>query len=160
MAQKAKTNALRELDTAGITYRAIQYDVAADGFTSGSDIARKQGMDPDQVFKTLVTFAERGKLFVCVIPVDCKLNLKKAAAHFGVKRLEMLPTKDLLANTGYVHGGCSPIGMKKLWPTVFDETAELFEEIYVSGGRIGLQIGISPGDLASMINGDFSDITE
>ena len=140
-----KTNALRMLDVRGISYRSTEYELS-DGFTSGSDIARMQGLDPDAVFKTLVTESGAGEHFVCVIPVDCGLDLKKAAKHFGVKKMEMLPMKKLLPLTGYVHGGCSPIGMKKTF--------------YVSGGRIGLQLCICPGDLAQAAEADFADLTE
>ena len=105
-----KTNALRMLDVRGISYRSTEYELS-DGFTSGSDIARMQGLDPDAVFKTLVTESGAGEHFVCVIPVDCGLDLKKAAKHFGVKKMEMLPMKKLLPLTGYVHGGCSPVGI-------------------------------------------------
>ena len=154
-----KTNALRMLDVRGISYRSTEYELS-DGFTSGSDIARMQGLDPDAVFKTLVTESGAGEHFVCVIPVDCGLDLKKAAKHFGVKKMEMLPMKKLLPLTGYVHGGCSPVGMKKQFPTVIVETASLFDEIYVSGGRIGLQLCICPGDLAQAAEADFADLTE
>lgn len=159
MANKSKTNALRMLDAASLAYVSREYS-ASEGFTSGSDIARQENLDPDSVFKTLVTVSGKNDYFVCVIPVDSKLNLKKAAVYFGVKKLEMLPSKELLGITGYIHGGCSPVGMKKLFPTVYDETALLYESIYVSGGRIGLQIEISPYVLAEFTKGGFEDITE
>ncbi len=159
MANKSKTNALRMLDAASLPYSSREYSVE-EGFTSGSEIARQENLDPDSVFKTLVTVSDKNDYFVCVIPVDSKLNLKKAAAHFGAKKLEMLHSKDLLGITGYIHGGCSPIGMKRLFPTVYDETAQLYECIYVSGGRIGLQIEIQPSVLVEFTNGDFADITE
>ena len=154
-----KTNALRLLDAAGISYRSLEYELT-DGFTSGSDIARMQGLDPDAVFKTLVTEANTGEHFVCVIPVDCELDLKKAAKHFGVKKMDMLPMKKLLPLTGYIHGGCSPVGMKKPFPTAIDETASLFDDIYVSGGRIGLQLRINPRDLADIAGASFADLTQ
>lgn len=153
-----KTNALRLLDAAGIPYSSREYEIA-DRFTSGSDVARIQGLDPDTVFKTLVTEANTGEHFVCVIPVDCELDLKKAAKHFGVKKIEMLPMKKLLPLTGYIHGGCSPVGMKKPFPTAIDETASLFDHIYVSGGRVGLQLCIRPEDLAHIANAGFADLT-
>ena len=153
-----KTNALRELDAAGIPHEELFFD--AEPTMTGEEIARSQGEDPDAVFKTLVTESGAGEHFVCVIPVDCGLDLKKAAKHFGVKKMEMLPMKKLLPLTGYVHGGCSPVGMKKQFPTVIDETASLFDEIYVSGGRIGLQLCICPGDLAQAAEADFADLTE
>jgi len=156
---KSKTNALRILDSAGIKYESIEYELE-NGFTSGSDIARMQGADPDMAFKTLVTEANTGEHFVCVIPVDVRLDLKKAAQHFGVKKLEMLQMKKLLPLTGYVHGGCSPIGMKKHFPTAIDETAGLFEEIYVSGGRIGLQLKMRTEDLCRAAEAVLVDLTK
>ena len=158
MAAAKKTNALRMLDAQGIPYTSLEYELS-DGFTSGSDIARMQGLDPDSVFKTLVTEANTGEHFVCVIPVDCELDLKKAAKHFGVKKMEMLPMRMLLPLTGYIHGGCSPVGMKKLFPTAIDETAILFDDVYVSGGRIGLQLKIKPKDLAEISQAQFADLT-
>lgn len=158
MSQAKKTNALRMLDTRHIPYESTEYTLE-DGFTTGSDIARMLGLDPDAVFKTLVTESNDKEHFVCVIPVDGELDLKKAARYFGVKKLEMLPLKKLLPLTGCVHGGCSPVGMKKPFPTVIDETAVLFSEIYVSGGRIGLQLKIRPEDLAEMTEAGFADLT-
>ena len=158
MSQTKKTNALRMLDAEHVSYESREYQLS-DGFTSGSDIARMLNLDPDEVFKTLVTESGSGDHFVCVIPVDWELDLKKAARHFGVKKMEMLPMKKLLPLTGYVHGGCSPIGMKKKFPTVIDETATLFESICVSGGRIGLQLRVKPEDLARMAEAEFADLT-
>ncbi len=158
MSQKKKTNALRMLDAKGIPYESREYGLQ-DGFTTGSDIARMLGLDPDAVFKTLVTESDKKEHFVCVIPVDSELDLKKAARHFGVKKIEMLPLKKLLPLTGYVHGGCSPLGMKKTFPTAIDETAVLFDDIYVSGGRIGLQLKIRPRDLAETTGADFAALT-
>ncbi len=158
MSQSKKTNALRMLDAKHIPYESTEYTLS-DGFTTGSDIARMLGLDPGAVFKTLVTESNGKEHFVCVIPVDRELNLKKAARHFGVKKMEMLPLKKLLPLTGYVHGGCSPVGMKKPFPTVIDETAVLFPEIYVSGGRIGLQLKIRPKDLAEMTGAGFAALT-
>lgn len=153
-----KTNAMRILEEEGINYESSAHDLK-DGFTSGSDLARMFGQVPEQVFKTLVLFERRGEYFVCVIPVDETLDLKKAAAHFGVKKLEMLPMKELFGVTGYVHGGCSPIGMKKKFPAAVDETAALFDEIYVSGGQIGLQIKLNPDDLLSAAGAEYADLT-
>lgn len=158
MAAGKKTNALRMLDARHISYRSMEYELS-DGFTTGSEIARMQGLDPDTVFKTLVTESNTGEHFVCVIPVDCELDLKKAAKHFGVKKMDMLPMKKLLPLTGYIHGGCSPIGMKKLFPTAVDETASLFEFIYVSGGRIGLQLEIKPDELTKIVQAQYVDLT-
>lgn len=155
---KSRTNALRMLDKKSIAYESMEYNLE-NGFTSGSDIARMQGLDPDCVFKTLVTESNTGEYFVCVIPVDCALDLKKAARHFGVKRLDMLPMKNLLSVTGYVHGGCSPIGMKKDFRTAIDEVAGLFNEIYISGGRIGLQLKIGTKDLCGVTQAALADLT-
>ncbi|MBR2779494.1 MAG: Cys-tRNA(Pro) deacylase [Firmicutes bacterium] len=153
-----KTNAMRQLDTLGIQYDSVQHEIR-DAFTSGSEMARMFGQDPEQVFKTLVTEDGKGGYYVCVIPVDEELDLKKAARQFGVKKLDMLPMKKLLPLTGYVHGGCSPVGMKKLFPTAVDETAQLFDRIYVSGGRVGLQLCLSPEDLNRVAEAFFGDLT-
>ena len=145
----SKTNALRMLDAEGVDHKFYDCDLK-DNFTSGSDLARMLGQDPERVFKTLVTETPKGEHYVCV---------KKAAKALGEKKLEMLPLKKLLPLTGYIHGGCSPIGMKKPFKTVIDETAQLFEAIYVSGGRPGLQIEIAPETLAAIINAEFADLT-
>jgi Cys-tRNA(Pro)/Cys-tRNA(Cys) deacylase len=158
MASSGKTNALRILESHGIEYESREYELK-DGFTSGSDIARMQNMDPDTVFKTLVTESNSGEHFVCVIPVDCELDMKKAAKHFGAKKMDMLPMKKLFPLTGYVHGGCSPVGMKKAFVTAIDDTAQLFEKIYVSGGRVGLQLKIAPDDLVKITGANFADLT-
>ena len=152
-----KTNAMRHLDSLGIRYTGEEHAVK-DAFISGSHMARMAGQNPEQVFKTLVTEDGKGGYYVCVIPVDEELDLKKAARHFGVKKIEMLPMKKLLPLTGYVHGGCSPVGMKKQFPAAVDETAQLFDEIYVSGGRVGLQILLSPYDLVRAVGADFGDL--
>lgn len=149
---------MRMLDSAGIAYEYTETELN-DGFTSGSELARMLGQEPDTVFKTLVTEANTGEHFVCVIPVDCELDLKKAAKHFGVKKIEMLSMKKLLPLTGYIHGGCSPLGMKKLFSTAIDETAQLYDMIYVSGGRVGLQIKLDPDSLSGIISADFADLT-
>jgi len=153
-----KTNAMRMLETAGIEYTVHEREIK-DNFTSGSDLARMNGQDPDMVFKTLVTESGTGDHYVCVIPVDATLDLKKAAKVHGAKKLDMMPMKKLLPLTGYIHGGCSPVGMKKLFPTVIDETAQLFDTIMVSGGRPGLQIELDPEKLALAVNAGFADIT-
>ena len=158
MASNGKTNAMRMLESQGVAFSAEEYELK-DGFTSGSDIARMLGQEPDRVFKTLVTEANTGEHFVCVIPVDGELDLKKAARHFGVKKIEMLPMKKLLPLTGYIHGGCSPVGMKKPFPMALDETAELFDTIYVSGGRIGLQLEIAPDALCEVCGAAYATLT-
>ena len=153
-----KTNALRLLDAEKIKYSFHDCKLK-DNFTSGSDLARMLGQDPERVFKTLVTETPSGEHYVCVIPVDEKLDMKKAAKVLKEKKLEMLPLKELLPLTGYIHGGCSPIGMKKSFKTIIDETAQLFDTIYVSGGRPGLQIEISPEVLAQVISAVFAGLT-
>ena len=158
MAAKGKTNAMRILDTSKISYRIHEMDLK-DNFTSGSEIARLQGQNPEQVLKTLVTESGDGEHFVCVIPVDATLDLKKAAKHFGVKKLDMMSMKKLLPLTGYIHGGCSPVGMKKTFPTAVDETAQLFSTIYVSGGRPGLQVELSPDELCGITDAAYADLT-
>ncbi len=142
----------------GVKYESYLHELK-DGFTSGSDLARMFGQDPDRVFKTLVTDDGKGGYYVCVIPVDEELDLKKAARHFGVKKIDMLQMKKLLPLTGYVHGGCSPVGMKKPFPTVVDETALLYDTILVSGGRVGLQIELKTDDLLKAAGGECADVT-
>ena len=153
-----KTNALRMLDVRGISYRSTEYELS-DGFTSGSDIARMQGLDPDAVFKTLVTQGKSGGYYVFLVPVAAELDLKKAAAAAGEKAIAMIKARELLPLTGYVHGGCSPIGMKKRFPTFVDETAQLFDTIHFSGGKVGCQIRMNPDDLARLIPFQYADLT-
>lgn len=157
-ARPVKTNAMRILDREEIFYESVEHDLK-DAFTSGSEIARMFGQDPDRVFKTLVLSEKKDEYYVCVIPVDATLDLKKAESAFHVKRLKMLPMKELLSVSGYVHGGCSPVGMKKLFPTAIDETAQLFDRILVSGGKVGLQIEVSPEDLIGVTNAVYADLT-
>lgn len=152
-----KTNAIRELDAAGLPYQARYFDCPE--ALSGVEVARKLGIDPDRVFKTLVTQAKSGTYYVYMIPVACTLDLKKAAAVAGEKALAMIKSKELLPLTGYVHGGCSPIGMKKQFSTYLDETATLYETIYFSGGRIGCQLEMSPYDLERIVALNYADLT-
>ena len=153
-----KTNAIRLLENGNVPFRFYEYDVS-DGRIDGKSIAEKIGESPDQVFKTLVTQAPPGKdYFVFVVPASGELDLKKAAKACGRKSIEMIPQKLLFPLTGYIHGGCSPVGMKKQFPTFIDETAILFEEIFVSGGKVGLNLKISPEDLAGFVNADFADL--
>lgn len=152
-----KTNAMRMLDKEKIPYQMHTYD-ASDGHIDGAVVARKVGMDPAKVFKTLVTRGHSGSYYVCVLPVERELDLKKAAKVFGEKSLEMIPVAQLLPTTGYVRGGCSPIGMKKRFATAFDELAKQQETIVVSGGKIGLQIEARPDDLAKASGGIFAPI--
>lgn len=155
---QSKTNAMRILDSAGIKYRTSEYE-ADESDLSGAHAADMLGIDPDIMFKTLVTRGNDNLLWIFVIPVKENLDLKKAATVSGNKRIEMIHVKEILDLTGYVRGGCSPIGMKKAYPTYIDETAILFDEIYVSAGRRGQQIIINPYDLVSVIDGEFADIT-
>ncbi len=153
-----KSNAMRELDRAGIAYEAEE--VVEDDISRGVGvrIAEQLGEDPDSAFKTLVCVAPSGDHVVCCIPVAAELDLKRAAAAAGEKSLSLMPIKDLEAVTGYVRGGCTPIGMKKLFPTLFDETAQLFDTIGISGGRRGLSLRVAPEPLAALLNAKFVDI--
>ena len=150
-----KTNVHRLLDVAEISYSSHFYDAE---ITDGELVAKALGEDPDRVFKTLVTEDPNHNHFVFCVPVNARLNLKKAAKAAGVKSIEMILQKTLLPLTGYVHGGCSPIGMKKPFPTFIEETAQLYDTIFVSGGKKGCQIELSPTDLASYIKGVFVDL--
>lgn len=148
-----KTNAMRLLDAAKIPYRAVEYEYDENDL-GGQHVAAVTGMNPDQVFKTLVARGERMGILVFCIPVSCTLDLKKAASAAGDKKVEMTHMKELLGLTGYIRGGCSPVGMKKKYPTFIDETALLFDEIAVSGGARGLQVVLSPETLM-----EYADIT-
>ena len=148
-----KTNALRLLDAAGIPYETREYEYADADPCGTSDPALRE-----QMFKTLVTRGERRGFLVFCIPVDQELDLKKCAAAAGDKRVEMIHLKELLPLTGYVHGGCSPVGMKKKLPTIFDETAMLYDVIYVSGGQRGLQMAVEPQALVDFVDGVCADV--
>ena len=152
-----KTNALREIEAAGIEHRFITFE--CEEALSGVDVAATLGEDPDRVFKTLVTQAKSGQHYVFMVPVACELDLKKAASVVGEKAIAMIKARDLLPLTGYVHGGCSPIGMKTPYPTTIDETAQLYDTIMFSGGRIGCQVEMAPDGLASLVDLTFADIT-
>ena len=154
-----KTNAVRIVEAAGIDYILREQDVSG-GFTSGLELARAMGQDPGQVFKTLVTVSNKGDYFVCVIPVERELNLKKAARHFGAKKVEMLLSRKLLETTGYIHGGCSPVGMKKPFPTVIDASAKAYETIMVSAGKIGFQMELAVDDLVKITGAKLEDVTD
>ncbi len=153
-----KTNVMRLLDAAGISYRIVTYEVDENDL-SGVHVAEQLGEDKDQCFKTLVLRGERCGYIVCCIPVAEEVDLKKAAKAAGDKKVDMIPMKELLPVTGYIRGGCSPIGMKKRFPTYIDDTAELFDEIGVSGGQRGFQIFISPEDLCRYVDGIFVSLT-
>ena len=151
-----KTNAMRMLERAGVSYEVTTYE--CDEFTDGVSVAQKLGIPEEQTFKTLVTVGKSGNHYVFVIPVAEELDLKKAAKSVGEKSVEMIHVKDLLGLTGYIRGGCSPVGMKKQFATVIDESAGSFESIYVSGGRIGSQIKLCTDDLVKVTRGRLSDI--
>ena len=151
MAKKLeKTNAMRILAAAGLPHTLHSYDDST--AVSGVEVAAQLGEDPDHVFKTLVTQGKSGEHFVFMIPVAQELDLKKAAKACGEKSVAMIKSRDLLPTTGYVHGGCSPIGMKKPFPTYCDETCVLFDTIIFSGGRIGTQIEMSFDDLCQLVD--------
>ena len=155
---KTKTNAQRLLDAAKITYETVEYDVDEEDL-SGTHAAEVSGIDPDMMFKTLVTKNERGEYLVFCIPVACELDIKKCASAAGCKSASMIHVRDLLAVTGYIRGGCSPVGMKKRFPTFIDETAELFDSIYVSAGMRGLQMKLATADLISFTGAVTADLT-
>ncbi|MCF6463507.1 Cys-tRNA(Pro) deacylase [Clostridium sp. Cult1] len=148
---KIKTNAMRILDTHNIEYNIITYD-KKDGKVDGVSVAKKIGKDPEKVFKTLVAQGSSGELYVFIIPVAKELDLKKAAKVSGEKKIEMLPVKDITKYTGYMRGGCSPIGMKKIYPTFIDESSLSLDSIIVSGGKIGVQIEMNIESLQSVTN--------
>lgn len=152
-----KTNAMRSLESAKIMYQPHEYDVS-DGVLDAVSVAVKLGADPAIVFKTLVTHTEGSELFVFVIPGKEELDLKAAAKAAEKKKLDMLPKKDLLPKTGYIHGGCSPIGMKKKYSTFFDSSAESLPVIYISGGRPGLNLSLDPKQLASYLGAKFAQL--
>lgn len=154
-----KTNALRIIESAGINFEVFEYDIS-DGLIDAVSIARKIGRTPEEVFKTLVTEDPAHEHFVFVIPACAELDLKKAAKVTGKKSIDLIPSKQLLGLTGYIHGGCSPVGMKKVFPTFVDETAILYETICVSGGRVGLNIAIAPESLAGLTDAEFTDLTK
>lgn len=147
-----KTNVVRILEANNIPHSTITYEVNETDL-SGVTVANKIGIDAERVFKTLVTRGDKSGINVFCIPVTEELDLKKAATASGNKRVEMIKEKELLPLTGYIKGGCSPIGMKKKYPTYIDETAQLFDEIYVSAGIRGMQVKISPEDLIKVVDG-------
>ncbi len=158
MAQ-VKTNAQRMLEKEKIPYLAHTYETG-DGHIDGVSVAHKMGIDPAVVFKTLVTRGASKGIYVFVVPVALELNLKAAARAVGEKSVEMVAVKEITPLTGYVRGGCSPIGMKKHYPTVVDESARLLERMIVSAGRIGDQIELAPGDLQKATGCSFAAVAE
>ena len=152
-----KTNVMRLLDGQKLSYKAYEYP--SEKALSGVEVAAILQQDPTQVFKTLVTVAASRKNYVFVIPVGEELSLKKAAQAVHEKSIEMLKSKDLLPLTGYIHGGCSPIGMKKPFHTVVDETVLLCDMMMFSAGKIGYQVEMKPEDLKKMVDYDIADVT-
>ena len=152
-----KTNAMRMLEAAQVDYVSMSYEVDESDF-SGVHAAAMLGLEPEVVFKTLVCKAHSGGHVVCCIPVAEELDLKKAARAAGEKSLEMLPLRDLLPTTGYIRGGCSPLGMKKAFPTLIDETAILFDQIGVSAGERGVQMMLAPDDLVAVLGAQYADL--
>ena len=157
--KEEKTNVMRILEQKGIPFAAHTYEheegVAVDGVT----VANSMGQDPEQVFKTLVARGASKNIYVFVIPVADSLDLKKAARAVGEKSIEMVMVKEINGLTGYVRGGCSPVGMKKEYKTTFHETAEIVDTITVSAGKIGYQVQLAPADLIGLVGGQLADIT-
>ena len=159
MAKLLKTNAMRTLETNKIPYETACYEVDESDL-SGVHVAKVLGVDCEIIFKTLVAKNDKGEPRVYVIPVKEELDLKKCAVASNDKRVELIAVKELLPLTGYIRGGCSPIGMKKKFPTFIDETAILWDKIYVSAGMRGEQIILSPNDLKNFLNAEYSDLTK
>lgn len=153
-----KTNVMRILDQKKISYKAHEYGDT--GAISGMEVATALNQNPNQVFKTLVTVGASKRNYVFVVPVWGELHLKKAAKTVGEKSIEMIKSKELLPLTGYIHGGCSPIGMKKLFKTVLHESAEEYDTIFFSAGKIGYQVEVSPQDLKKVIPYEVGDILQ
>ena len=149
-----KTNVMRLLDAAHIVYETGTYEVDENDL-SGSHAADLMGVDHDRMYKTLVLKGEKQGYLVCCIPVDEELDLKKAARAAGEKKVEMIHVKDMLAVTGYIRGGCSPVGMKKQYPTYIEETAQLYDRITVSAGQRGVQVTLNPEDLRRYVEAEF-----
>ncbi len=158
MAKQEKTNVMRLLEQKKIPYK--MHDYTSSGAIAGEEVARVLGENPDEVFKTLVTVGKSKQNYVFLVPVNKELNLKKAASAVGEKSIEMIKSKDLLGLTGYVHGGCSPIGMKKQFSTVVHNSAEAMENILFSGGKIGMQVELKTEDFKRIINIKFADVAE
>ncbi len=156
MKKEEKTNVMRVLDGKKISYESHAY--TPDATMSGEEIAGILGEDPEKVFKTLVTQGKSGTYYVFVVPVGAELDLKKAAKASGEKAVSMIKQKELLPLTGYVHGGCSPIGMKKQFATFIHETATSFDKVFVSAGKVGFQIELAPSDLIGVARCTVADI--
>ncbi|WP_264804141.1 Cys-tRNA(Pro) deacylase [Cytobacillus sp. NCCP-133] len=156
---KGKTNAMRLLDAQKVDYELITYE-SQDGKIDGVSVAGKIGKDPNEVYKTLVAQGHSKQLFVFIIPVEGELDLKKAARAAGEKKVEMIPVKDIQKLTGYIRGGCSPVGMKKQYPSFVDAQASELEKIIVSGGKIGMQIELKVGGLQQVIGAKLEDLVK
>ncbi|MCR4654007.1 MAG: Cys-tRNA(Pro) deacylase [Eubacterium sp.] len=156
MAKEAKTNAMRILDRSKVSYEVLTYE--CEEFIDGMHMAEATGAPVDQSYKTIVTRGKSGQYYVLVIPIAEEIDLKKAAKVVGEKTVEMVHVKELLALTGYVRGGCSPIGMKKQFPTILDSSAEQYDRIYISGGRVGLSLCVAPADILKVSRGSFGQI--
>ena len=152
-----KTNVMRVLEQKGVAYTPHTYPT--DGSIDGASVAAYLGQDPEHVFKTLVARGASGGYYVFDIPVEDTLDLKMAAKAVGEKSIAMIHQKELLPLTGYIHGGCSPVGMKKQFPTVFHETAEILDSICVSAGKIGYQVEVNPADLMALVGAKTADLT-
>lgn len=152
-----KTNAARLLDKAKIKYKLVPYEVDENDLAA-THIATQLGEDIRQVFKTLVLKGDKTGHFVCVVPGDAEVDLKKAAKVSGNKKVDLIPMKELLPTTGYIRGGCSPVGMKKVFPTYFHSTCMDFDYIYVSAGVRGLQLKIAPADLVKYVRASIAEI--
>lgn len=159
MPKAVKTNVTRLLQAQGVVHAIHTYDTG-DGAIDGVSVAQKVGADPARVFKTLVAVGRSGGHYVFVIPVAATLDLKRAAAAAKEKNMHMLPQKELLPLTGYIHGGCSPIGMKKPFPTFLDTTAETLDELYVSAGKVGVQVSLQVPALQRLTGAVFAPLTE
>ncbi len=159
MAKTAKTNVARLMDKAGVAYELIPYEVDESDL-GAAHVAEGLGEDIRQVFKTIVLHGDKTGHLVCVVPGDKEVNLKKAAKASGNKKVEPLPLKELLPTTGYIRGGCSPVGMKKAFPTYYHQTAADFPHIYVSAGVRGLQLKIAPTDLLQQTRGTLADLVD
>lgn len=156
--KELKTNAMRMLEKRKIPYEYLTYE--CEEFVSGISTADQTGLPHELVYKTLVTTGKSGGHFVFVIPIEAELDLKKAAKAVGEKSVEMLPVKEITKVTGYVRGGCTAIGMKKQFPTILDESARAHGRIYVSGGKIGMQLKLSPEDLRQAAGAEYADVLQ
>lgn len=154
-----KTNAMRILDNLNIEYNGMTYD-DSDGKVDGISVAEKIGRSPEQVFKTLVAHGNSGDIYVFIIPVAEELDFKKAAKAAGEKKIEMIHVKDIIKYTGYIRGGCSPVGMKRDYPTFIDESALILDTMIVSGGKIGVQMELKPEDLQKTVDAKILELTK